>query len=137
MLIERRAVNGLHPRLPRRLSLTVVYALGMGSLAACDTQAPSPAVETYFSPDYVTARDGFRQAAQRAGGRLTARELAANGPGGEDLTIDIAWFGPDTPRRAFIHSSGVHGVEAFAGSAIQLQWLEEGILLRPRVFLDT
>ncbi len=26
-----------------------------------------------------------------------------------------------------IHSSGLHGVEAFAGSAIQLQWLAEGI----------
>lgn len=27
----------------------------------------------------------------------------------------------------FVHSSGLHGVEAFAGSAIQLQWMRKGI----------
>ena len=58
---------------------------------------------------------------------MCALELAAQGPSGEDLTIDIARFGANTPRRAFVHTSGVHGVEAFAGSAIQLQWLDEGI----------
>ena len=81
----------------------------------------------YFSHDYLTARVRFRQAAELAGGRLTLLELAAKGPGGEDLTIDVAWFGAKQPRRATIHSSGVHGVEAFAGSAIQLQWLDQGI----------
>ena len=81
----------------------------------------------YFSPDYVTARTRFRQAVDRAGGRVTSLELTARGPAGEDLTIDIAWFGADRPTRAFVHSSGVHGVEAFMGSAIQLQWLAEGL----------
>ena len=49
--------------------------------------------------------------------------LDAKGPNGEDLSIDIGWFGSPQPRRAFVHSSGLHGVEGFAGSAIQLQWL--------------
>ena len=80
----------------------------------------------YFSPDYLTARARFREAVKRAGGQVTPLELAAEGPNGEDLTIDVAWFGGDRPRCAFLHSSGVHGVEAFAGSAIQLQWLDEG-----------
>ena len=53
--------------------------------------------------------------------------LTAKGPEREDLTIDIAWFGAEQPTRAFVHSVGVHGVEAFVGSAIQLQWLEEGL----------
>jgi hypothetical protein len=82
---------------------------------------------TYFSADYLTARDRFREAAIQAGGRLTALELAAKGPDDEDLTIDVAWFGADRPRRVLVHSSGVHGVEAFTGSAIQSQWLDDGI----------
>ena len=87
---------------------------------------------TYFSPDYATARSRFRLAAQQAGGRLSSLALAPAGPGGDDLTIDIAWLGAHTPQRAFIHSSGVHGVEAFAGSAIQVRWLVEGSRELPR-----
>jgi hypothetical protein len=77
----------------------------------------------YFSPDYFAARNRFRQGAAKAGGRLEALPLKAKGPRGEELTIDIAWFGSPTPRRALVHSSGIHGVEGFAGSAIQLQLL--------------
>lgn len=78
---------------------------------------------TWFSPDYVTARTRFRDAVRRAGGRLIALPLAARGPAGEDLTIDVGWLGDEQPHRVLLHSCGVHGVEAFAGSAIQLQWL--------------
>ena len=79
----------------------------------------------YFSPDYSTARNRFRTAVEHAGGRLHILELDAEGPDGGDLTIDIAWFGAQTPRRVLVHTSGLHGVEGFAGSAIQLQFLEE------------
>src|SRR5262245_11891165 len=78
----------------------------------------------FFSPDYFTARDRFREAAAQAGGRLEPLLLEAKGPEGEYLTIDIAWFGPEKPARVLLHSSGIHGVEGFAGSAIQLQLLE-------------
>ena len=81
----------------------------------------------YFSPDYTAARARFRDAASSAGAHLDSLELGAKGPDGGELTIDIAWFGAARPRRVFIHSSGTHGVEAFAGSAIQLQWLDDGI----------
>src|SRR5262245_37135151 len=77
----------------------------------------------YFSPDYFTARSRFCDAVQTAGGRLDTLRLQARGPGGEPLTIDAGWFGSEHPRRVFIHSSGTHGVEGFAGSAIQLQLL--------------
>ncbi len=79
----------------------------------------------YFSPDYNTARDRFRKAVEREGGRLDALELDAEGPEGTDLTIDIAWFGSVNPKRALVHSSGLHGVEGFAGSAIQLRLLDQ------------
>jgi hypothetical protein len=81
----------------------------------------------YFSPDYQTARRRFRDAVGLRGGRLDTLKLAGRGPHDEDLTIDIGWFGAAMPRRLLVHSSGVHGVEGFAGSAIQLQWLAENI----------
>jgi hypothetical protein len=90
----------------------------------------------FFAPDYFTARTRFRSAVLARGGQIESILLDAKGPAwgpacddlsASDLTIDIGWFGSPAPRRAFIHSSGLHGVEGFAGSAIQLQWLEEGI----------
>lgn len=78
----------------------------------------------HFSPDYTTARNRFRMAAQRAGAALDALPLAAPGPRGETLSIDIAWLGAALPRRALLHISGVHGVEAFAGSAAQIALLD-------------
>jgi len=35
------------------------------------------------------------------------------------------WFGSDRPRRTLLISSGLHGVEGFAGSATQLQFLDK------------
>src|SRR6266849_8694614 len=84
-------------------------------------------VECYFSPDYVSARRRFREAVHSASGRLDSLDLDAKASKGEPLSIDIAWFGAKKPRRIFVHSSGLHGVEGFAGSAIQLQWLAEGL----------
>lgn len=81
----------------------------------------------FFSPDYFTARDRFRTAVLAAGGQIESILLNAKGPASEDLTIDLGWFGCTTPRLAFVHISGLHGVEGFAGSAIQLQWLNEGL----------
>ena len=95
----------------------------MLSLSSCATDQGSSDNDigaTYFSPDYFTARSHFREGAQKTGGRLTSMELDAKGPAGEGLTIDIAWFGSEQPREVLLHSSGLHGVEAFAGSAIQL-----------------
>ena len=96
-----------------------------GRPGAPDKFSPMPA--DYFSPDYLTARSLFRQAVKRADGQLISLELAATDPGGDHLTIDVAWFGAEHPSNAVVHSSGIHGVEGFAGSAIQLQWLDEGM----------
>lgn len=79
----------------------------------------------YFSDDYATARGRFRAAVDRLGGRLHTLTWGLKGPHGEMLAIDIAWLGADRPRRVLLHSSGLHGVEGFAGSAIQLQLIDE------------
>jgi hypothetical protein len=87
------------------------------------------ALDTFFSPDYATARARFQSAARAAGARLEALELAARGPRDEPLGIDIAWLGTSGAARLVLHSTGLHGVEAYAGSAIQLAALAR--LARP------
>ena len=81
----------------------------------------------YFSPDYATARERFVSAVAARNGRLDSLRIPGAGPSGEALSIDIGWFGDPAPRRVLVHSSGLHGVEGYAGAAIQLQWLDEGL----------
>ena len=53
-----------------------------------------------------------------------AHPLEGFGPDGEALAIDVASFGARTPDCAVVVSSGLHGIEGFIGSAIQLAWLQ-------------
>ena len=76
--------------------------------------------DSLFSIDYATARDRFLGAARASGATLHELALQARGPAGEALSIDIARLGERGARRVLLHTSGIHGVEAFAGSAIQL-----------------
>jgi len=80
--------------------------------------------ERFFAPSYGEAREGFRAEAERAGARLEHLALEPLGPQGEALTIDIAWLGASSPSRTVLHSSGVHGAEGFAGSAVQRALLQ-------------
>lgn len=77
----------------------------------------------FFSSDYGTARDRFREAARGLGIPVESHAIAAQGPQGELLSIDAAIIGPENPRRVVIVSSGLHGVEGFLGAAAQLAWL--------------
>ena len=71
----------------------------------------------YFSRTYTEARSRFILAACQAGARMDELHLKAKGPGHAPLATEIAWFGAEEPSRVLIHSSGIHGVEGFAGSA--------------------
>jgi hypothetical protein len=81
----------------------------------------------YFSKSYASARSRFIATACAAGARMDELHLDAMGPNGMPLATEIAWFGSEEPERVVIHSSGVHGVEGFAGSAIQLALLSSDI----------
>jgi len=87
--------------------------------------------DSHFSPDYFSARTRFRESAASRGARLQGLPMTAKGPNAEKLTIDIAWFGSESPRRLLLHSSGLHGIEGFAGSAVQLQLLDNVPALSP------
>lgn len=78
-----------------------------------------------FSPDYATARKRFRQAASRLGWDLEAHPIGATGPEGEELTVDVAISPGAGSERTLVLSSGLHGVEGFFGSAVQVGLLEQ------------
>lgn len=82
-----------------------------------------------FSPDYATARHRFRQAASRLGWQLEAHSIGVTGPSGEELTLDVACSPSNDPNSdrgsVLVVSSGVHGVEGFFGSAVQIALLKQ------------
>jgi predicted deacylase len=78
-----------------------------------------------FSSDYMMARERFRAASLSLGYQHTAYPIDQVSPTGEELTIDVAIGGSLTSQRAVVISSGLHGVEGFLGSAIQLALLEK------------
>jgi len=86
-----------------------------------------------FSQDYATARARFRTGAAAARAAAFELPLSATGPHGEALAIEVAWCGAAAPRRVLLHSSGLHGVEGFAGSAIQVELLASMSEIPPAV----
>jgi len=76
-----------------------------------------------FAADYRSARERFLRAAERRGAALSAYAIEPRGARGEELSVDVAYVGPREPGILLVVSSGLHGVEGFAGSAIQHQLL--------------
>lgn len=79
----------------------------------------------FFSPDYFTARSRFREAAARLQWELEAYAIADSQQRAEQLTVDVAVSPGDDSDLALVLSSGLHGVEGFFGSAVQLALLEK------------
>jgi hypothetical protein len=80
-----------------------------------------------YALDYPGARRKFIAATTEQGGRLTTfTHPDARGPRDERLCIDVAQFGEAAAPRQFVMISGTHGNEAFAGSAVQIAWLNSG-----------
>jgi hypothetical protein len=84
------------------------------------------AIEQSFASDYASARARFAAAALTSGAQLSTFFCDAIGPEGERLAMDTAYLGaPDSPN-ILVVTSGVHGVEGYAGSAIQVDMLRAG-----------
>ncbi|MGZ6957299.1 MAG: M14 family metallopeptidase [Acidimicrobiia bacterium] len=82
-----------------------------------------------IASDYQGARRAFLDAAAAAGGALTHHGHPASDPDDGPLATDVAVFGPpDAPSRLLV-ISGTHGVEGFAGSLCQSEWLRDGVAL--------
>ena len=79
-----------------------------------------------FSATYGEAREEFRTVASRCGAQLSSFSHPERAPDGGELSTDIAWFGPRNAQRVMVTISATHGVEGFAGSGAQIDWLTRG-----------
>lgn len=73
-----------------------------------------------FSNSYDQARACFLQAAKAVGAQLQTESVVTD----DDLTVDVALLGDRDSKRAIVLTSGLHGVEGFFGSAVQIALLE-------------
>lgn len=84
-----------------------------------------------YSPDYATARHRFRESVTSREWILESHPIDATGPGGAELAIDVGLSPGSEAADVLVLSSGLHGVEGFFGSAIQLAvmdwWAENSI----------
>ncbi len=83
-----------------------------------------PAAEN-FATSYAQARRKFLDAAEAAGLTATAHLHPLRGRDAEPLAIDVVVDGDPQAQSMLIVSSGCHGVEGFAGSAVQVFALQD------------
>lgn len=93
----------------------------------------------WFSKSYAEAAGRFAIACQElenSGHKVSHQRLQIGhqGPEAEQLAIDIAVIGSIQSGKVLLSSSGVHGVEGYAGSAIQLSLMDK--LAKNPVFDD-
>jgi len=50
-------------------------------------------------------------------------QCPGTGPDNEALMTDTVWIGPEDAVRVLVIISGTHGIEGFAGNAVELDWL--------------
>ena len=77
--------------------------------------------EQFFSVNYANARVRFLKAAKSVNGEVLS--YAIHNSDNTDLAIDVAIIGASDAGKTLVVSSGVHGIEGFFGSAVQLAWL--------------
>lgn len=84
-----------------------------------------------LDPTYDVARRRFLDAAASAGAEITSFPHPQLGREGEELAIDVATLGPDDAESLLLIVSGTHGVEGYAGSALQSWWFDQCSAARP------
>jgi hypothetical protein len=80
----------------------------------------------FFPLNYQHARDRFRSLAAQAAGPKSAESWTVPSRRNENFTVDTAYFPPlENPETLIVMISGVHGLEAYAGHAIQAMAMTE------------
>ena len=80
-------------------------------------------VHRCFATEYVTARQRLLDQAEKMGLEVESIPITEKGPHEETLSTDYLWFGPKDATKLILHTSGVHGVEGFPGSAAAIHIL--------------
>lgn len=79
-----------------------------------------------FAASYAEARQTWLDAVSVRGGQVSGLQHPGTGPKGEALWLDVARFGDPKADSVFVVSCGTHGIEGYAGSAVQTAWLLAG-----------
>jgi hypothetical protein len=80
-----------------------------------------------FSKNYSDGMQRFRQAGAMSEADMETRiHPHSLTPDGQPLEQDIAWFGAKDAPKVLLVSAGTHGLEAFAGSAAMIHWMQSG-----------
>lgn len=82
------------------------------------------ALSKHFASSYFEARQRFRDyVGESSADKAGVYPSPARGPGDEELSTDVAWFGDERASKVGIMVSAAHGVEGYCGSAAQIDWL--------------
>ena len=86
-------------------------------------------IKNFWSKDYQSAKVKFLDLIKSLQDKnlniqLESLDIEEQDPFGNDLSVDIAYIGDNNANNVYISTSGIHGVEGFAGSAIQLNILD-------------
>jgi hypothetical protein len=117
------AITGVSSLVGAIILSVIVYDIIPYTDTPCDPAEPG-CPDAYFSESYFHARQRFRSAARSSGAVLETILVYTDPVTGLGYTMDVAILAHATSSEAaetiLVHSSGVHGVEGFAGSAIQI-----------------
>jgi hypothetical protein len=87
---------------------------------------PSTKDAEYFPSDYSDSRRAFLERAMAVEGPKELGQWLVPASQDDDLVVDHLYLPPlALPKTLVVLSSGVHGIEAYAGSAIQTMFFEE------------
>jgi hypothetical protein len=87
---------------------------------------PLAAIDTAVFPgSYVAGRQRWLAQANKLSSHARLKPYLCDdtGPEGEELFTDTIWIGPEDASRVLVLLGGTHGIEGFAGSAVQIDQL--------------
>lgn len=87
---------------------------------------PLAAIDTAVFPgSYAAGRQRWLAQLNKLSCHTRCQPYPCNGvgPEGEELVTDTVWIGPEDASRVLVLLGGTHGIEGFAGSAIQIDLL--------------
>ena len=100
------------------------------------TSQDEPPLVDYFPASYRESRERLLSSLSLINKYhpvlIDSRSIRAKGPDGETLAQDFVMIGARQPREVLLISCATHGVEGFAGSAIQQDFIENKL---PRLVL--
>lgn len=79
----------------------------------------NPSSVSWWPSDYFASRDHFIEMGRACGAQMDSHQVAALGPAGEPLSVEVASITSESDEHIIVLCSGVHGIEGFIGASVQ------------------